>query len=137
MLTVDYNVVAPWVAGKVGMPIPSYGGTAIGWLRDDELTCGISYEHFTGSCITANMAMEPGAVMPKQFLFALFDYPFRQLNCKQMIVYVAEDNWRCRNMVEKMGFYEVARIADVFPDGAMLVYVMKRSMCRFLGEDNG
>ena len=137
MITTDFNSVANWVAGKVGSPIPSHGGAAIGYARDGDILCGVMYEHFTGPCITATIVLDKGSVMPREFLRIIFDYPFNQLGCEQMLAYIAEDNWRSRRLVEHMGFHEVARIEGVFPTGAMLVYMMKKGTCRFLGERYG
>ena len=125
-----------WVAKRTeANPRPAQ--SAIGWMRDDELTCGIFYEGYTGSSITATFAIENGAVFPKDFLWAIFDYPFRQLGCKKMVALVAESNWKCRNMVEKMGFILEATVADYYPDGAMQVYTMTAEQCRFLEKEYG
>ena len=137
MLILDFDHVAPWVSGHVGCPIPSFGGGAIGWERDGQLVCGVMYEHYTGPCITATIVVEQGAIITKEFVHAIFHYPFVHLKCEQMLAYIADDNLKSKSLVEHMGFYEVARIGGVFPEGAMLIYMMKRGMCRFLGEPNG
>ena len=137
MLTSDVPRVAAWVAEKVGAP-KNDAQSAIGWTRDDEITCGVFYEHFTGASITATIAIAPGAVMPKDFLWAIFDYPFNQLNCEKIVALVAENNYRSVHLLGRMGFIREASISDYYPAGeAMIIYTLTRQDCRFLGEPNG
>jgi hypothetical protein len=136
-LIADLPRVAEWVARQCEAD-PRSASAAIGWLRDDDLTAGVFYEDFTGASITATIAMAPGAVMPKDFLWTIFDYPFNQLGVEKMVALVAENNWKSKNLVEKMGFTEEARIGCYYPAGeAMIIYTLSKGLCRFLEKDNG
>jgi RimJ/RimL family protein N-acetyltransferase len=68
----------------------------------------------------------------RDFLWALFDYPFNQLGCKKVFGQVPESNKRALEIDLKLGFKVVARIKDVFPDGACLVLALARKDCRWL-----
>lgn len=134
-MLVSGATVIEWVANKTqANPLPAQ--SAIGWLRDDELTCGIFYEGYTGSSITATFAIEDGAVFPKDFLWAIFDYPFRQLGCSKMIALVGENNHKCIRMVEKMGFVVEGRVENYYPGEALRVYTMTADQCRFLEREH-
>ena len=136
MLTAHFDSVANWVSEKLGQPIPSFGGSAIGWVSDNKLTCGALYEHYTGPCITASIVVE-GTYIPKEFLSVIFEYPFRQLGCNKILATVELANQASCKMLLKMGFIEVARIDGVFPSGAMVIFEMSRHNCRFLESENG
>lgn len=128
--------VIEWVANRT-QANPRSAQSAIGWLRDDELTCGVFYEGFTGSSITATIAIENGAVMPKDFLWAIFDYPFRQLGCIKMLAFIGANNWKSENLVKKMGFELEASIAGYYPGEALLIYSMTKDQCRWLEKEHG
>lgn len=135
-LTADLGRVAAWVANMADAD-PSMSKAAIGWLRDDDLTAGVFYEHFTGKSITATIAITNGAVMAKEFLFEIFKYPFITLGVWKIIAYVRESNYKSRNMLEKMGFVNESSITDYYPDGDLFVYTMNKHQCRFLEMSHG
>lgn len=136
MLTTDIPSVAGWVANMADAD-PRLTVGAIGWIRDDDLTCGAFYENYTHRSITATIAIAPGAVMPKEFLWAIFYYPFVQLDCEKIVALIAENNRKSQTLVEKMGFVREAVVADYYPEGDLLIYSMTKSQCRFLENDNG
>lgn len=136
MLTTDVPSVATWVANMAEAD-PRLTVGAVGWTRDDEITCGAFYETYTRRSITATIAVAPGAVMPKEFLRAIFHYPFVQLGCEKIVALIAENNWKSQNLVEKMGFVREAVVADYYPEGDLFIYSMMKSQCRFLEKDNG
>lgn len=136
MLITDLLRVSKWVARRADAD-PEGAEAAIGWTRDGQITCGVFYEHFTHKSITATLAIEPGAVVPKEFLWAIFDYPFNRIRVWKVIAYVAENNTRSRTAVEKMGFVFETSIADYYPEGALLVYSMVKPDCRWLEMKNG
>jgi hypothetical protein len=136
MLTTDTPTVAIWVANMADAD-PRLTVGAVGWLRDDDLTCGAFYENYTRRSITATIAVAPGAVVPKEFLRAIFHYPFVQLSCEKIVALIAENNWKSQNLVEKMGFVKEAVVADYYPEGDLFIYSMTKQQCRFLEKDNG
>jgi len=133
MLTTDTPTVATWVANMADAD-PRLTVGAVGWLRDDDLTCGAFYENYTRRSITATIAVAPGAVVPKEFLRAIFHYPFVQLGCEKIVALIAENNWKSQNLVEKMGFEREAVVTDYYPEGDLFIYSMTKSQCRFLEE---
>lgn len=137
MLTVNDLKTVAWVANKCDAD-PRIACASIGWESEGAgLTCGAFYENFTGKSITATIAVEAGSVMPKEFLRAIFRYPFNELGCWKVLALVAESNYRSQSMVEKMGFVKEAVVTDYYPDGDMFIYSMNKLQCRFLEKDNG
>ena len=135
MISTDIKLIAPWVMEKTSCSIAS-DCTAIGQMLEDKLVAGVMYEHFTGCSVVATIAVEGGYAMSKEFVRAIFDYPFRQMGAEQMIAFISEDNERSIRLVEKMGFREQTRIPGVFPED-MVVFILKRDNCRFLESENG
>lgn len=133
----DFTTVSKFVSDAVGCAVPDRGAAAVGWVRDDDVVAGVLYDHYTGASITATIAVAPAAVMVKDFLWAIFDYPFNQLEVGLIIAFIAESNWKSRNLVEKMGFVCESKIEGAYPDGAMLIYTMTKAQCRWLEKENG
>ena len=65
-------------------------------------------------------------------LWCIFDYAFNQLGCKKVFGQVPEHNAKALEIDLKLGFKIVARIDDVFPEGACLVLAMSPEDCRWL-----
>ena len=136
MLTTDTPTVTTWVANMADAD-PRLTVGAVGWLRDDDLTCGAFYENYTRRSITATIAVAPGAVVPKEFLRAIFHYPFVQLGCEKIVALIAENNWKSQNLVDKMGFVKEAVVDNYYPEGDLFIYTMTKPQCRFLEKDDG
>lgn len=136
MIVTDFDFIAPWLADKTECTLPREG-QCIGWTRDDELTYAIMYEGYTHKSVEVTFAAAPGAVMPKEFLFAIFHYAFKVLGVAKMVAKIEANNWKSINMVEKMGFRKEAEIDDIFPSGALVIYTLAVDDCRWLENENG
>lgn len=110
------------------------GSTAIGLRRDGHLVAGVVYEDYNGPNIWMHVAAVPGARwMTRDYLKAVFAYPFLVCNVKQLWGYVAETNVAARRFDEHLGFREHARLRGAAPDGKdLIVYLMRREWCRFI-----
>ena len=79
MLIVGKGVVE-WVAAKTN----DYGnfGTdvGIGWQKDGEIVAGVAYANWNGPNVECHIASDGSKKwLARQFLWAIFDYPFNQL----------------------------------------------------------
>ena len=137
MITNDAQRVAEFASGMLDGHQFRTNATALGWERDGELLAGVVYEEFTGASVSATIVNTPGAVFNRDFLFAIFDYPFRVLGVNLVIAYIAESNWRSRHTVESMGFRLEHQIVGAYPDGAACIYTMTPAQCRWLEKENG
>ncbi len=111
------------------------GMTAIGLVREDRLVAGVLYEGFNGRNLWMHVAAEPGRRWGvRDYLWACFRYPFVVCGCDRISGYVEESNAAARRFDEHLGFREEARLQGAAADGGdVILYVMRRQDCRFLG----
>ena len=131
MLITDVRYIMPLVADKVEALFPTEAVTGIGWEHDGTVVAGVIYDHFTGTSIVATMAVEH-AQMVKEFLWAIFDYPFNQLGVGKIMVNVEAANDLSIKMLKRMGFIREAYIDGVFPSGAMIIMSLVKDNCVWL-----
>lgn len=107
--------------------------SSIGLERDGEIVAGIVYCDFSGSNIFLHVASKPGVNWISRGLLKLvFGWPFKGLGVKRITGLVPEHNARAVKLDEHLGFKREARLEDIFPEGALLVFRMRREECRFI-----
>lgn len=119
------------------MPIQMMPGMkCLGLERDGELVAGVMFEGFNGRNVWMHVAAIPGARwMTKEYLRYCFHYPFNEMGVDRISGYVNESNEVARRFDEHLGFHEEARLKGAAPDGGdVLLYVMWRDDCRFIGH---
>lgn len=136
ILTAHPDFVGRWVCERAGGEWSGVGATFGLVERDggkDTLIAGVLFDSFNGANINMHVAALPGRRwMTREFLFAVFDYPFRQLGVKRITGLVAASNADARRFDEHIGFKLEATLKDAHPDGDLLVYCMTREDCRWL-----
>ena len=143
MIVVGQSVVR-WVCEGAGALVTS-SATGVGWMVDGKLVCGIAYDGFTGTQISMHSRCDNPRKVSREWLFAIFDYPFNQLKVKRISGLVSTGNPKAIKVNEHLGWKRETTLADYFPDGDGIVYVMRREDCRWLdyskhlleGEKNG
>ena len=131
---VNNKDVAKWVAEKT-TGLYSDNSPALGLLKDGQLICGVSYDHWNGRSIFANMVVE-GRMSPA-FVAAIFDYAFNVCNAEKIIVSVVSNNERSIRLAKKMGFIEEARIKNADPNGDFVFLTLAKDQCKFLEHRYG
>lgn len=101
-------------------------------FKGDRLLGGVIYQGYTGASIELHVAGFDPLWINRDLLWAVFAYPFIQLNCKKIIGRVAETNRRALEFDLKLGFKEEGRIREVFPEGDLFILTMRRDECRWL-----
>jgi RimJ/RimL family protein N-acetyltransferase len=101
-------------------------------VEDGKLLGGVTYQGYTGASIHIHMAGFVPNWVSKDLLWVAFDYPFNQLGCRKVFGQVPETNTRALEIDQKLGFKIIAKIDDVFPDGACYVLALAREDCRWL-----
>lgn len=126
------DAVLKWVCEGVGVLVtPS--ATAVGWSVNGKLVCAIAYDCFTGSQISMHSRCDDPRKVSREWLFAIFDYPFNQLKVKRISGLVSTGNLKAQRVNEHLGWKRETTLADYFPDGDGIVYIMRREECRWLG----
>lgn len=132
-LTFDIDAVHAFVSSLT--PINRVSGSqAIGLVRGGELVAGVVYEGFNGANVWLHVGAIPGRRwMTREFLRAVFRYPFEQLGCKRVSGYVEAWNMDARRFDEHVGFSPEAVLSGAASDGGdVILYVMKREECRYV-----
>jgi RimJ/RimL family protein N-acetyltransferase len=102
--------------------------------KEAKIVAGVWFESWNGANMNIHVAAEPGARwMTKEFLWYVFHYAFEQVGAKRLTGLVSSDNHAARRFDEHIGFTLEATLADASPTGDLLVYVMRRESCRWLG----
>ena len=125
------DFVGQWVAEAAGVAW-SNKTTAIGWLSEGQLVCGILYDSFTGASIAMHSRVTNPRKVSREWLWAIFDYPFNQLGVKRVSGLVSTANLKAQRVNEHLGWKRETTLADYFPDGDGIVYIMRREDCRWL-----
>jgi RimJ/RimL family protein N-acetyltransferase len=95
---------------------------------------GVVYENYTGpkgSCLV-HIAGFNKRWINRDMLYIMFDFPFRQLDCRQAFCQVAGKNTETLAFNKSFGWEEVITLEDVFPDDDMILMRMRRDNCRYL-----
>lgn len=124
-----------WVAAQLGRGFYADRAEALGLEKDGVQQAGVIYEDYNGVSVVCHIAIT--ARLTPVFLAAIFDYPFRVCGVDKIIAPVSSGNAKARQLVEKMGFTEEARIQNARPDGDMILYTQRQRDCRYLGERYG
>ena len=135
MLVMGQGVVE-WVAKRTNeYGLFGGGAQALGWERDGGLVVGVVYADWNGPNVVCHIAAEGRNWLVREYLWTIFDYPFRQLKVKRITVTVGEGNTRSRRFVEHLGFELEATLKLAHPTGDLVVYRLFREHCRWLNAN--
>lgn len=124
--------IGHWTAQKLGMGFHNETMTAIGLVHDETILAGVIYENWNRRSIMAHIVVE--GRLTRDFVHAVFHYPFEICGVEKVICPVAHSNTRSSGLAEHMGFIPEARLADCSPDGDVVLYTLRRRDCRFLRD---
>ena len=138
LITDDRERVSKWVAERVNYRGDYTNRASIGLEQDGELIAGILIDSYVrGARCSMHCAGEGRRWLNREFLFACFDFAFRQLDCKVIINTVDSDNEASLRFTEHIGFSEVARIPEGGGDCDLVIFAMQRKTCRWLNMKRG
>ena len=120
------------IADAAGVPFNPQVDRVIARVRGGELLGGVIFNGYTGASIGLHMAGFDPHWVNRDLLWVVFNYSFVQLGCKVVFGQVPETNVKALEADKRLGFKEVTRVEDVFPDGALIVLAMRREDCRWL-----
>lgn len=107
--------------------------SSIGLERDGEVIAGCVYNLFNGVSCHVSIAAKCGSRWcSRGIIRVMMGYALVGMNLKRITATVAESNKVSCKFVEKLGFVLEAKLIDSEPDGALCVYRMLKSECRWL-----
>lgn len=127
----DADRVMPWVMERTQDNFPRGCEAALGAEVDGELLAGVVYDHYTGPCVTATIAIDHKN-LNRAFVNAMFRYPFEQLGVEKIIVYVNSSNKESMLLARKLDFDVEAVVEEVYPDGDMMILSLYKEQCKWL-----
>lgn len=121
------DLVGPFVAEMNGGEWTPDRGQTIGLVEEGALLAGVLYESYNRASVVTHIAAVPGKRwMTREFLWAIFSYPFNQLSVRKLIAPVGASNLESRRFVSNLGFVLETALKDAHPDGDLLFYTMSR-----------
>lgn len=130
--------VGAWVAERTGRTCPYSAFEAFGVEQDGVLIGGFIVDNYVKNArATIHAAGEGKRWVSRELLFAMFDYVFRQLNCRVLVNSVNVSNTASMIGTRKLGFTEVHRIPNGAGDSDLAIFVMQKQACRWLDFRRG
>ena len=143
MLTSGTHVVE-WMAKQLKCTFGVCQG--IGWMKDGEIVAGIVFDGYNQANIFVHIAKLRGERMPPTLIAAMFDYPFRQLQCKRLSAIISDRNEASMGFARKLGATVNGFLEDGAVDGNLVIFGLLRkdankwltkSLQRRLGVEHG
>jgi ribosomal protein S18 acetylase RimI-like enzyme len=124
-----------WLSARIDGFRPSEADKqSVAWEKDGELLAAVLFRNHAGADVEAVAAADRlKEFFSPQLISAGFSYPFSELGCRRVTVYVASNNAKSRRFVERLGFKQEGTIRQfVDRDIDLLVYGLLREECRWL-----
>lgn len=130
--------VSEWVAERIGCSKDWGAHSALGIEKDGVLIAGVVVDGYTENArCSIHCAGDGKRWLNREFLFAVFDYVFRQLNCRVVINTVNSENVASVKFTAHLGFEERCRVEGGSPHGDLIIFVMREENCRWLKLKRG
>ena len=120
------------VAEAAGVQYNPACDVVISRSKNNQLLGGAIFTSYTGASIHVHIAGFHPRWINNDMLWVSFNYTFIQLGCKVLFGQVPVTNSKALEFDLKIGFKEITRIDDVFPDGGLILLAMRREECRWL-----
>jgi len=104
----------------------------IGLKINGEIRSVVSYTAFKGKSCNMSIASKGSNWMTKDYLWAMFDYPFNVLKLKVIIGTIWSKNVPSLRLSRKLGFKEIATIADAHENGDLVLMELRQENCKAL-----
>jgi L-amino acid N-acyltransferase YncA len=129
VLNQDYQ--KEWSSKLLNLPLPA-DAVCLGQVINEELRAVAVFCEFQGNMCNFHLAGTGSHWMSKEFLWAMFDYPFEKLGLKVILAVIAGNNVKSLRLSRKLGFKELAKIPDAIDDGGLVIFTMRPADCRWL-----
>jgi L-amino acid N-acyltransferase YncA len=133
----DSPVVKQWMAERFGQVAPQQAHSTIVLVRDGAIRGAVWLENYNGASALVHVVGDGRRWLTRAFAQAVFHYTFNVLGCKKLLGIVREANRDAQRFDEHLGFRRECVIADADPEGALIIYSLKREDCKFLESEHG
>lgn len=129
--------VVEWIASRTG-EFNGFGtDVGIGWAKHGKIVAGVAYANWNGVNVECHIASDGSKRwLTREYLSAIFGYPFCQLGVNRITVCVGEGNTESNRFVKHLGFELECQLTGAHPTGALLIYRLWKQDCRFLNTDS-
>lgn len=125
--------IVAWVAERIGITFRD-DAKAIGVTRDGKLAGGVVFDTFSDHSCCISVASDGTANwLTREFVAAVFAYPFSQLGLRRLSALVSVNNAASLRFVKAFGFTEEGRLREDGEDGEdLIVFGLLARECRHL-----
>ncbi len=125
------KAVADWVADRIGNTT-WHDEQAIGIEKDGVIVGGVVIDSYVPNArCSIHCAGEGKRWINREFIFVVFDYVFRQLDCQVVISPVNASNIDSLKFIEHIGFTKALEIKNGCGDNDLILFTMQKQDCRW------
>lgn len=132
LILTDRGMHALEICKVVNAKFSAKDDVCIARVKDGHLLGGVIFQQYTGSSIELHMAAMDSSWLSRDYIWAVFAYPFLQLKCRKVFARIKETNERTLAIARRIGFKLEAKLDDAYPDGALMLLSLRPEDCRWL-----
>jgi RimJ/RimL family protein N-acetyltransferase len=129
--TENQRYLGEWLGRVLNFPLPDTT-QCIGQLKDGNLVAVAGYTNFMPKACEIHIGSVGEHWASKDFIWAVFDYPFNKLGVSVILGQICADNTDALKLNRHLGFKVVAEIPDAHMSGDLVIMAMRKEECRFL-----
>lgn len=130
LMTWDQRSISRFLCPRIGMPMENMHGIA-SVDESGAIIGAVGYSDWMDRSVQMHCAGS-GNWLTREFLWAVFDYPFHVAGKDVVIGLVGSKNARALKLNQRLGFRIDGRIDGAHDDGALVVMSMRRDECRWI-----
>ena len=124
--------IADWIFDAIhGGKAPSVDGV-VGLASETGLIAGVAYTDYNGRSVGAHIAAAGDGWLTREFLWAIFFYPFSVLGVNKILCQIDSGNEKSLKLNAHMGFVVEHTIKDAGCKNDMVITSMDKSQCKWL-----
>lgn len=131
VITENQKYLGEWLVRILNFPLPETT-QCIGQIKDGNLVAVAGYTNFMPNACEMHIGSVGEHWASRDFLWAVFDYPFKKLGVKVILGQICADNTEALKLNRHLGFKVVAEIPDAHMNGDLVIMAMRKEDCRFL-----
>lgn len=124
-----------WLMDQIGYGRFDVPATFFGKVVNNRLVAVAGYSGYNKetSSIYLHLAGDTSKNwLMRDFLWFMFAYPFKQLDCNTIFAAILISNDRCLRLAKKLGFIQHRESSEDFNGEKVLILSLHRDQCRYL-----